>query len=179
MKKSKTDEGEKVYKSTCRLIQRWTKDVTELRKKYRTHPNARKVKVDNKGNDSGNLGLLGLDAEKDIIDWYQGIRDLGGAVNGVYLRMHAIIEAMVELDVTEETIEEEEEEGNGIDLPQSSLRESITLDINPMSEFEMMLPVMGWNHITDEDMVEMAADTAEGNAIFLKLPIDESIDETD
>jgi hypothetical protein len=28
-------------------------------------------------------------------------------------------------------------------------------------------------------MVEMAADTAEGNAIFLKLPIDESIDETD
>jgi hypothetical protein len=89
MKKSKTDEGEKVYKSTCRLIQRWTKDVTELRKKYRTHPNARKVKVDNKGNDSGNLGLLGLDAEKDIIDWYQGIRDLGGAVNGVYLRMHA------------------------------------------------------------------------------------------
>jgi hypothetical protein len=95
------------------------------------------------------------------------------------LEKNDFIEAMVELDVTEETIEEEEEEGNGIDLPQSSLRESITLDINPMSEFEMMLPVMGWNHITDEDMVEMAADTAEGNAIFLKLPIDESIDETD
>jgi hypothetical protein len=82
MKKSKTDEGERVYKSTCRLIQRWAKEANELRKKYRTHPNSRKVKVNNKG-------LLGLDAEKELIDWYQGIRDLGGSVNGVYLQMRA------------------------------------------------------------------------------------------
>ena len=88
----------------------------------------------------------------------------------------------MELDVTEERIEGEfDEDGNGIDLPQSSIaqRESITLDVNQVTEFEMMLPVMGWNQITDEDMEEMAAETAEGNAIFLKLPIDESIDETD